>query len=276
MSGPGDRRRKPRGRAHLLGDALYGLLRFIGRQVHGAYTAVITYLSFAFFVCLGAVWAFAEFAEAVLAGSTQRVDEAVLGWVDGHRTEALDRVALEITALGNFATLAVLVLAVSIFLWLTRHRLSVLLLMSAVAGGAILNTLLKDLFDRPRPDVITWGTHVVSASFPSGHSMTAFIAYASVAYLGGRLEPTRTLRWTTWILAGALILAVGASRIYLGVHYPSDVLGGYVAGLAWLAFVISGLAAIRYFARRRPEIAREEEDLHAEDERERRDGGARP
>jgi membrane-associated phospholipid phosphatase len=251
----------------VFGDALYGVLRFIARHVRGFYGAVVTYLSVAIFVGLGAVWAFAEITQEVLRGSTQRFDEAVLTWVSLHRTAALDRLALEITALGNYATLAVLVLAVSVFLWLTHHRLSVGLLFVALVGGGFLNTVLKDVFGRARPSVVEQLTDVSSQSFPSGHSMTAFISYAAVAYLGGRLEPTPTLRWTTWILTGLLILAIGASRVYLGVHYPSDVVGGYLAGLAWLAFVISGLSAIRYYARRKPDVEKAEKDLHAEEER---------
>lgn len=263
-----DRRGRPRGRLARGADVLYGVLRLIARYVHGFYGAVITYLSFSFFLAIAAVWAFAEIAGEVLEGSTQRFDEAVLTWVEGHRTPVFDHIALEITALGNIATLAVLVLAVSVFLWLTHHRISVALLMIAVAGGGILNTLLKEVFDRPRPSVVEQITDVSSQSFPSGHSMAAFIAYASVAYLGGRLEPTPTLRWTTWGLAALLILAVGGSRVYLGVHYPSDVVGGYVAGLAWLGFLISGLTAIRYFSSRKPDVIEEEQDLHAEEERE--------
>ncbi|MEJ2503702.1 MAG: phosphatase PAP2 family protein [Gemmatimonadota bacterium] len=253
-----ERRRKPRGRLKVFGNILYRTLRFIARHVRSFYGAVLTYLSFSFFVGIGAVWAFAVTADTILEGSTQRLDEAVLAWIGSHRTPTLDRVALEVTALGNFATLTVLVLAVSVFLWLTRHKFSVALLMMAVAGGIVLNTLLKDLFDRPRPTLLEWGTEVASESFPSGHSMGAFIAYAGVAYLGGRLEPTPRLRWTTWGIAGLLILAIGISRVYLGVHYPSDVVGGYLAGLAWLAFVISGVAAIRYYAGRNPGIDSEE------------------
>lgn len=269
MTNEPERRAKPRSWVQSAGGAVFSVLRFIARHVRGFYGAVLTYLSFAFFLAVGAVWAFVVVADEVLDGETQRMDEAVLTWVESHRTEALDRVALEITALGNLATLTVLVLTVSVFLWLTRHRLSVALLMIAVAGGAILNILLKEQFGRPRPDVVEWGTEVVSPSFPSGHAMAAAVAYGTVAYLGGRLEPTRTLRWTTWTFAALLILAIGASRVYLGVHYPSDVVAGFIAGLAWTAFAVSGLTAIRYFAGRRPEVEREEEDLHAEEERDR-------
>jgi undecaprenyl-diphosphatase len=268
MTDTSERRRKPRGPLRLFADLLYRVLRFIARHVRGFYGAVITYLSVSFFVGIAAVWAFAVMADTMLAGSTIRLDEAVLTWLETHRTPLLDRIALEVTALGNFATLTVIVLAVSVFLWLTHHKLSVGLLLLAVLGGNVVNGLLKGLFDRPRPTVVEWGTEVASASFPSGHSMGAFVAYASVAYLGGRLEPTPRLRWTTWGIAALLILAIGFSRMYLGVHYPSDVIGGYLAGLAWLAFLISGMAAIRYFSTRKPEIEEEEHDLHAEEERE--------
>ena len=263
-----DRRSRDRGPGRRAADALYAFLRFIARHVRGFYGAVLTYLSFSFFIGLGALWGFAEMTDEVLAGTTQRFDEAVLTWVATHRTDVLDHAALEVTALGNTATLTVLILVVSSFLWLTHHRLSVALLFTALAGGATLNLLLKDIFDRPRPSVIEWGTQVASASFPSGHAMAAMIAYASVAYLGGRLEPTRLMRVLTWLFAAVLILAIGASRIYLGVHYPSDVVAGYIAGLGWLAFVVSGMTALRYFSRRKPEIEEEERDLHAEEERE--------
>lgn len=260
----GDRRTRPRGREAKAGNALYALLRLIARHVRGFYAAILTYLSFSFFIGLGAVWTFAALADEVLEGETQRFDEAVLSWIATHRSDALDQFALEVTALGNTLTLTVVVLAVSTFLWLSRHRLSVALLMIALAGGAAVNFLLKDIFDRPRPSVVEWGTEVATASFPSGHAMSAMIAYGSVAYLVGRLEPTRLMRLATWCFAAVLILGIGASRMYLGVHYPSDVVAGYTAGLAWTAFVVSGITALRYFSRRKPEIAREERDLHAD------------
>lgn len=254
-----DRRRRG---AWIAASPLSGVLRFIGRHVRGAYTAVLAYLSVSFILAVAAATAFLAVANIVLEGSTQRFDEAVLSWMEGHRTAALDRVALDVTALGNLATLGVLVLSVSVFLWVTRHRFSAALLLVAVAGGAVLNTALKGVFDRPRPVVVEPIADVMTLSFPSGHSMTGFTAYACVAYLVGRLEATRALRWTTWSLASLLILAVGASRVYLGVHYPTDVLAGYLAGLAWLGFVISGLRAVRYYASRSPEIAAEERGLN--------------
>lgn len=261
MIDPTDRRRSDRSFTERGSDALYRLLRYIGGHAKGAYGAIITYLSFSFFLLLGAIWMFAELADEVLSGTTQRFDEAVLTWVAEHRSALADQIALEITALGNFATLFVLMLIVSVFLWVSRHKISVALLMTAVAGGAILNSFLKEIFNRPRPTIVEAGTDVMTLSFPSGHAMVSFIAYGCVAFLVGRLGPNRTVRILTWSFAALLILAIGASRVYLGVHYPSDVLAGFTAGLAWLAFVISGITAVRYLARGEPEVRRHEQDL---------------
>jgi undecaprenyl-diphosphatase len=76
-----------------------------------------------------------------------------------------------------------------------------------------------------------------------------------------RLEPTPRLRWAIWVVAAFMILAIGFSRMYVGVHYPSDVIAGFIAGFAWLAFVASTVTAVRFFADRRPETRREEHDL---------------
>ena len=259
-----DRRGQTRGATRRFGDALYGVLRFIARHVRGFYGAIITYLSFSFFIGVGAIWIFAAVAEEVLEGGTQSFDEAVLTWVATHRTGLLDQLALEVTALGNTMTLVVLVLAVGSFLWLTHHRYSFLLLVVALAGGGLVNLLLKETFDRPRPSVVEWGTEVSTASFPSGHAMSAMIVYASVAYLVGRLEPTRRMRLLTWTFAAVIITAIGSSRIYLGVHYPSDVVAGFIAGLGWTAFVVSGISALRYFSRRKPDLEKDERDIHKE------------
>lgn len=262
-----ERRRIPRGRLSAPRDALYSTLRFIARHVRGFYGAVAAFLTIGVVVGLGASSAFIIFAAIVSGGATQRFDESVLRWLDGFRTPFLDEAALEVTSLGNGIVLIVLVLVASVFLWQTHHRWSVYLLLIAALGGKFLNSVLKGWFDRPRPSIVEHVDVVHSMSFPSGHAMASLVVYGSVAYVVGRLEPTVLLRRTTWALASLLILAIGVSRMYLGVHYPSDVLAGFVAGLAWLAFVSAGFTAVRFFAYRRPEVEREEEDLHAEDER---------
>lgn len=265
-----DRRQQPRGRLRRFGNLLYAALRFIAGHVRSFWAALITFLSIGFVVGLAAVVLFAELADEVMEGATQAVDEWGLRWINRHQSEALDHAMMEITSLGNFAVLLVMLLAVSAFLWLSKHRISVVLLLLGVGGGFLANNILKLAFDRERPSVFEPVTEVMTNSFPSGHAMVSTIAYLSVAYLVGRLEPTPAMRALTWTLAVVIILLVAISRMYLGVHYPSDVIGGIIAGVAWLGFVIAGMHAIQYFASRKPEahVEEKEKDLHVEDERE--------
>ncbi len=262
-----DRRRSERRRLRVFADLIYSILRFIARHIRGFWGAIAAFLTVGFLVGLSAVLLFALFAWIVLGGATQAADERVLQWFEANRTPGVDTIMLEITTLGDGIVLFMIVAVASVFLWLTRHRWSVYLLLIGYVGGWILNRVLKDAFERPRPAVVEGIDIVHSLSFPSGHAMTSVIAYGAVAYLVARLAPKPTLRRFTWGLAILIILAIGTSRMYLGVHYPSDVLGGYLAGLAWLAFVASGVTAVRFFEPRRPEVVVEEKDLHAEEER---------
>ena len=262
-----ERRTLPRGRIGFLRNALYSTLRFIARHVRGFYAALAAFLTVGVAVGLAAVGVFALFATVVVQGITQPFDEAVLRWLGAHRNPTLDRVMVEITTLGNGGVLIMVIAVSGAFLWLTKHRWSVYLLALAYFGGYLMNHLLKESFARPRPTVLDHLDPTTSASFPSGHAMNALIMYGAVAYLVGRLEPTAAMRRTTWGLAALLILAIGASRVYLGVHYPSDVIAGYIAGLAWLTFVAAALTALQFFATRRPETRVEEHDLDAEAER---------
>ncbi len=247
--------------------ALYRELRFIGRHVRGFWGAIAAFLTIGFGVGAAAGLVFAAFGRLVASGATQAFDERVLHLAAELRTPWLDEAMLEITSLGNAMVLFTMVAIAGVFLWLTRHHYSAALLVVAVVGGDLLNDLLKGFYARPRPAIVQWGTDVHSASFPSGHAMAAVVAYGSVAYLVARLEPTPTLRRATWAMAILIILAVGISRIYLGVHYPSDVAAGFVAGLAWTAFVAATITAIRFFAERKPEVEQAEHDLHIEERR---------
>jgi undecaprenyl-diphosphatase len=220
----------------------------------------------AFAVGVAAVVAFVLLGDVVIDGATRAFDEAVLRWAARHRSPGLDSVMRDITALGSTVVLLVLAGAAATFLWLTRHRLSVLVLALAVLAASILNLVLKALYDRPRPDVVPRVVEVVSPSFPSGHALGAFAVYGTLAYLIARLEPTRRLRTATWVIAALIILAVGVSRVYLGVHYPSDVLAGFIIALAWIAFTAVGVTAFTFFARRRPELRREEKGLRGRPE----------
>jgi undecaprenyl-diphosphatase len=206
-----------------------------------------------------ATWFFGEISETVMAGETQAFDEAVLKFLAAHRTKLLDGAMLEITALGTGTVVLMIVGVSALFLSLTRHRYSALLLLVATGGGLALNMILKLFFDRPRPHVVTWGTNAVSSSFPSGHAMSATIVYSTVAYLAARLAKRRWERWIVMSLAAVVVILISASRLYLGVHYPSDVLAGAVVGLAWAAFCMVTLELVQKFSQRSaPEIQKHE------------------
>jgi undecaprenyl-diphosphatase len=209
-------------------------------------------------------WVFTELAERVMSGGTQAFDEAILRWMSAHHSKALTDLMLEITTLGTGTDVMMIVCVAALFLTLTRHKYSALLLLVATAGGLVLDMVLKLQFNRPRPHVFIWGAQAFGSSFPSGHAMSATIVYSTVAYLAARLHRRAWARWVTMSLALLLILLIGVSRIYLGVHYPSDVLAGIIMGLAWAAFCMATLEAIQRFAERRaPELKQAEEPAPA-------------
>jgi undecaprenyl-diphosphatase len=245
-----------------LRDALYSTLRLIDRHAGGFFTALAAFFTVGFLLALAAVAMFAALASAVGVGFTQSMDEAVLHWFAAHRSPLLDKIMLEVSTLGTGIVLTMIVLVASVFLWQTQHKWSVYVLLIGTIGGRFVNTFLKEFFNRPRPTIVEWATTVHTTSFPSGHAMTSLVTYGSVAYLVGRLEPSARLERITWIIATAIVIAIGFSRMYLGVHYPSDVIAGFIAGLAWLAFVIALVKAVQFFASRRPETQQEEQSLH--------------
>lgn len=204
-------------------------------------------------------WAFAEFAQHVMSGGTQTFDDAGLRWIATHHSPALDSAMLDITVLGTSTVVMMIVCIAALFLTLTRHKYSALLLLVATVGGMLLDTILKLQFGRPRPHIFTWGTHASMSSFPSGHAMSATIVYSTVAYLAARLQKRRWARLLTLFAAAVVIALIALSRVYLGVHYPSDVLAGAIIGLAWAAFCMATLEAIQRFTKREaPEIAKDE------------------
>lgn len=196
------------------------------------------------------LWLFGELAEHVQAGTTQAFDTAVLLWIAAHRSGTMDTAMLELTALGT-GTVVLMIVAVSgLFLALTKHQYSALLLGVSTAGGLLLDLVLKTTFARPRPHIVAWGTNAVSSSFPSGHAMSAAVVYGTVAYLAARLQKRMWSRILTMIAALLVIILICISRLYLGVHYPSDVLGGVIIGLAWAGFCMATLEAIQKFGKR--------------------------
>jgi undecaprenyl-diphosphatase len=250
MTVAAERRREDRGRFRLLWDVLYGGLRVSYRHAHSFTTALGAFLVFGALVAVVGTYAFAKLASLVRKGYTQPFDEAVLRWMERHQTAWLEHLMVEITMLGTWIVVLAIVSIAGLFLWLSRHKYSATLLLVATAGGIILDNILKVGFSRPRPRIFEWGTTVSSYSFPSGHAMSATVVYVTVAYLAARLQKTHAARLATLVVAGVIIAAICFSRLYLGVHYPSDVMAGVVLGLAWAAFCMATLEAIQRFGRR--------------------------
>lgn len=229
-----------------IGSFLAMAFHFVERQVRGFYSAVGLFLSVGLVLACLAVWGFAGIAESMVEGGTRHFDEAILLWLNQHATERLDVVALEVTALGDAAVVIVLVLVASFLLWLTHHRHLAVTLWVATVGGVLINTVLKLAFNRPRPQVVEWRIDYAGlSSFPSGHAMIAAVVYVTLAYVITRLGPARAMRTVTLTVSALLIFLIGVSRLYLGVHYPSDVIAGYAVGFAWAAFASFAVEAIR-------------------------------
>jgi undecaprenyl-diphosphatase len=246
-------RRAPdtRGHAQLYWNFVFTVIRAIGGVAKNFYATFGIFLLAGAMIALLGTYTFAELAGHVRSGATQAFDDKVLHWMATHRSPTLNSVMLEITFLGT-ATVVMMVVGVSaMFLWLTKHRYSALLLLISTTGGILLNGLLKVGFLRPRPRIIEWTTSAVSWSFPSGHAMSAAVVYGTVAYLAARLQKRRLHRVLTLLVAALVILAIAISRLYLGVHYPSDVIAGIIIGVAWAGFCMATLEAIQVYARYR-------------------------
>jgi len=139
----------------------------------------------------------------------------------------------DVTALGSLTVLTLVTLACAGYLSMRGRYRMLVLLAAATGGGLIVSLLLKNLFARPRPEFASAATHVLTASFPSGHSMLSAVVYLTLGVLLART--TTQYRFKLYFITMALVvsLLVGVSRIYLGVHYPTDVLAGWSFGLIW-------------------------------------------
>ncbi len=191
-------------------------------------------------VLLAAVWGFVELADEVFEGETGGFDRWLIlalrnpaDLTDPLGPAWLKELGRDFTALGGIGVLTLLTLAAAGFLLLRRKGHAALLLLAAVGGGIALSTLMKYGFARPRPDLVPHGSQIYTSSFPSGHSMMSAVTYLTLGALLARAEANRRIKAYLLILAVLLTFSVGLSRVYLGVHWPTDVLAGWTAGAAW-------------------------------------------
>lgn len=186
------------------------------------------------------VWGFVEIGGFVLDGDSRTLDERILlaMRMAGDTTDPigptwLEELARDVTALGSIGLIGFLTLSSAGFLALQRKSHTALYLVLAVTTGVVASFVLKAVFARPRPDLVAQGQAVYTSSFPSSHSMLSAVAFLTLgALLAGTLE-SRRLKAYLLGLAALLAAAVGISRVYLGVHWPTDVLAGWTAGAAW-------------------------------------------
>lgn len=193
-------------------------------------------------IAAGGVLAFGELADEVVEGEHQDLDQALLlmlrraddpaspigpGW--------LVQAVTDISALGGYAVLSLLVFGTSLYLLLLGRRAAAGFTVGAVVSGVAISLLLKSGFSRARPDVVEHLTHTMTASFPSGHAMLSAVVYLTLGSLLVRIHPRRSVQALLMGYAVGITVLVGISRVYLGVHWPSDVLGGWIIGAAWAA-----------------------------------------
>ena len=191
-------------------------------------------------VIAGGLWGFEELMEAALATTPHAFDTEILlafreaGQPDNPVGPAwLEGAMRDITSLGSVSVLGLITVAVTVYLLLIRRPGTALLVFVAVAGGQALSSLLKAGIDRPRPELVSHLADVASLSFPSGHAMLSAVTYLTLGSMAARFLPGRTTKIYVLALAVLTTVLVGISRIYLGVHWPSDVLAGWCAGFAW-------------------------------------------
>ena len=189
---------------------------------------------------VGAVFLFDKAASEVMEGDTLALDRAILL---GLRTPGdlkvpvgpdwLSEAMVDITALGGVTVLTVIAALAAGYLLVDRKPHAAAFTVGAIAGGALVSTFLKWLYARTRPDVVEHLVGIDSASFPSGHAMNSAVVYLTLAVLLARTQTDRRVRIYLISVAMALTLAVGFSRVYLGVHWPSDVMAGWTVGGLW-------------------------------------------
>lgn len=188
----------------------------------------------------GGLWGFIELADEVAEGQTHDIDTAILlalrnpaDPTDPLGPRWVEELFRDFTALGGVGVIVFITLASAGYLALQRKYRALLLLTIAVSGSLLINTALKLGFDRPRPDLVPHGAYVYTASFPSGHAMLATATYLTLGALLARVLPDRRTKFFVLAMAVVLSLLIGFSRVYLGVHWPSDVAAGWMVGAAW-------------------------------------------
>ena len=167
-------------------------------------------------------------------------DKSISTTMKNYQSPELTQIMIDLTALGSVSVITTLFLVLSSVLLSFRDWKGLIFLSTSLIGAAIFPPLLKNYFSRPRPEELEHLVKVHDLSFPSGHSFGATCLYIALAYYSGKYARSWSQEIYFYLLGFILISLVGLSRIYLGVHFPTDVLGGVASGAAW-GFIVSSL-----------------------------------
>ncbi len=193
-------------------------------------------LILAFLICIIFGTIFAMIAAAIRNETIARFDEPVIAFVQGLEVNWLTTIMKSFTTVGSTPFVMLFMLIGVTLLLYKRHRAEALLLVAAVAGSGLLNLILKSIYKRARPELHRI-VEIGGFSFPSGHTMLAFSLYAIISYIVWRNLKTRITHIALFLFALFMIFMIGISRIYLGVHYPSDVVAGVFASALWMIII---------------------------------------
>ncbi|WP_310357147.1 phosphatase PAP2 family protein [Neobacillus drentensis] len=197
-----------------------------------------SYLMIAFTISVVSIIGFSLISLLISDQKIIQFDRAIINSVQGLESTFLTKVMKFFTFIGSAPFVIMLSLLLLFFLYkVLHHRFELILFVAAIAGSAILNGILKHLFQRVRPDFHRL-INIEGYSFPSGHAMNAFTVYNIISFLLWRHIPSKLGRVMLILFSIVMILTIGVSRIYLGVHYPSDIVGGYFASGFWVTTAI--------------------------------------
>ena len=189
------------------------------------------FMAFLFCIAFGGI--FAYIASAISNETIVGFDSPIIGFVQGLETSWLTSIMKTFTTIGSTPFVVGITVAGMGFLLYKRHRAQAVLLFVVVIGSGLLNIILKSIFKRARPELHRI-VDIGGFSFPSGHTMFAFSLYGIIAYIAWRNLKTASSRALLFLFAAFMIIMIGISRIYLGVHYPSDVIAGIFASALWM------------------------------------------
>ena len=191
-----------------------------------------------FGVALVTTFGLVELHDEILKASFEQRDQAIQSWVHGFATPELTEVMRALSWIGSPLVLAPVVALAAGLLWRRGRKDSAVLVTAAALGGMALDEVMKLHFKRLRPEVPWAFVHEHSFSFPSGHSVLAIVMYGVIVYKTQDKLRSNWARAALMVGAFLMVVGIGLSRVYLGVHYPSDVAGGYFVGAVWLGAVI--------------------------------------